>query len=144
MRIINVVVTAISLLVLAGCTATGSNAVRVGSPVSAETAGPAPTQPQTKVAASARLYFVDPNSLQDVELSELFTVNSYGNPARGLRVAPHWVMCMKANARNRMGGYVGLKYYAFVFEGGAIVDVSDVGAAYGCLDSSRRYSSFSV
>jgi hypothetical protein len=60
-------------------------------------ANPAPASVKTAIVKDARDYLVDPYSVRDAEISYM-----QFNKHSGL----HWV-CVKANAKNRMGGYAG-------------------------------------
>lgn len=39
-----------------------------------------------------------------------------------------WIVCFQTNAKNRMGGYVGLKQTAFLFQGEELVSAPDANA----------------
>ena len=60
-------------------------------------AKPAPASVKSAIVSDARDYLVDPYSVRDAEISYM-----QFNKHSGL----HWV-CVKANAKNRMGGYTG-------------------------------------
>ncbi|WP_322883103.1 hypothetical protein U8C37_06680 [Sinorhizobium medicae] len=49
------------------------------------------------IVSAARDYFVDPYSIRDAEISNVVRLNDQGLEA----------VCVKANAKNRMGGYTG-------------------------------------
>jgi hypothetical protein len=49
------------------------------------------------IVSAARDYFVDPYSIRDAEISSVVRLNDQGLEA----------VCVKANAKNRMGGYTG-------------------------------------
>jgi hypothetical protein len=59
--------------------------------------------------------FVDPYSVRDASISQPF-------PIRGGLTGQTtvWYVCIKANAKNRMGGYTGLSETPLVFEGNTI------------------------
>lgn len=79
-----------------------------------EDAGPYPSNYKELLRANIRQSFFDPYSMRDVAVSPpqtghlLFTVG--------------WVVCLQANAKNRMGGYTGLQRTAFLIKNGAIVN----------------------
>ncbi|WP_426232347.1 hypothetical protein [Pararhizobium sp. DWP3-4] len=62
-----------------------------------EQATPVPSSVKAAIVKDARDYLVDPYSVRDAEISYM-----QFNKHSGL----HWV-CVKANAKNRMGGYSG-------------------------------------
>ncbi|MDX8521127.1 hypothetical protein [Mesorhizobium dulcispinae] len=58
---------------------------------------PATTAEKSAIVSAARDYFVDPYSVRDAEISNVVRLNDQGLEA----------VCVKANAKNRMGGYTG-------------------------------------
>ena len=56
--------------------------------------------------------FFDPYSLRDVALSEPVAGQMYGSYG--------WIVCLQANAKNRMGGYIGLSKTAYLIKNNAI------------------------
>lgn len=58
--------------------------------------------------------YYDPYSLRDVSISE---------PRLGRYLFDEgWFVCVEANAKNRLGGYVGLTMTAYVISKGAVSD----------------------
>lgn len=78
-------------LVLAACQSSSERQASIDQAV------PAPASVKAAIVRDARDYLVDPYSIRDAEISYM-----QFNARSGL----HW-LCVKANARNRMGGYVG-------------------------------------
>jgi hypothetical protein len=88
----------VPFLGLAGCTTTGTPAE------------PPPANYRALVVAEARQKFFDPYSIRDATISE--PIPGMGNLS---------TVCVRANAKNRLGGYTGQNVTAFVFSGGRIV-----------------------
>ena len=80
-----------AILVLAGCQSQGELQTAIND------ARPASALVKTAIVKDARDYLVDPYSVRDAEISYV-----QFNKHSGL----HW-LCVKANAKNRMGGYSG-------------------------------------
>lgn len=91
------------------------------------TAAPATTSPPENyrqlALAYARQNFVDPFSVRDASISQPMQVG-YG--LTGSQMV--WVTCIRANAKNRMGGYAGLQETVVAFSGDSL-DVSRSGPA---------------
>ena len=77
--------------------------------VSPESAGPPPdlTKYRLVVRDYLRTSFIDPYSVRDAQIAK---------PKPGLvyiegtiRHEPGWVVCVRANAKNRMGAYIGIR-----------------------------------
>ena len=68
--------------------------------------GPYPQDYKRITASYIQKSFVDPTSLRDVAI---------GNPIKG-RIGDEngWIVCLRANAKNRAGGYEGLKKTALL------------------------------
>lgn len=81
--------------------------------------GPAPTDYKEQIAQFIRANFYDPYSLQDVAI---------GTPVfqHGL-ARSSWAVCFQANAKNRFGGYAGLRLSVYTFRNGQL-DVGDIDA----------------
>lgn len=77
-----------------------------------EDAGPLPTNYRQIIQENLKKYLVDPYSMRDVEISK---------PIPWYAVAKHgWLVCMRANTKNRAGGYTGLTDYSFHIVGGKV------------------------
>lgn len=77
-------------------------------------AGPAPVNYKAIVAAWARTSFVDPYSMRDVTITRPVEVTAEPGMFG-------WLVCLGANAKNRMGGYTGLKYHALLMRSESVV-----------------------
>lgn len=80
--------------------------------------------------------FFDPYSVRDLEISEPFpggtVINHQWESGQG------WVICIKANAKNRFGAYIGRKETVIVWRNGKIIhDIQDNGWMF-CQNA--RYS----
>lgn len=91
-------------LALAGCAAQ----------ISASEAGPPPADYRAAVKQQVITDFFDPHSLQDVAITE-------PTPGR-LAFQKGWIVCMRANGKNRFGAYAGQQWYSYLFQGNTIVD----------------------
>lgn len=79
--------------------------------------GPAPAEYKVTLRAWVAANFFDPHSLRDVSVSKPFPGTMYRQPG--------WVVCLRLNAKNRMGGYIGLNDSAYLFRDGGIVASDD-------------------
>src|ERR1700722_10100337 len=92
------------MLHLAGC-ATDPNR---------ENPGPPPSNYKQIVKSYIQQNFFDPYSLRDVAINA---------PVEGQIWFVHgWLVCLQVNAKNRMGGYIGLNKTAYLIRNGLIVD----------------------
>lgn len=108
--------------VLAGCAATTMK------PASTAEAGPPPVNYRAAVAANVKETFFDPYSVRDATISApLYATSVFDGASFVARKG--WIVCMKANSKNRMGGYVGQQLTVFVFKG-ETVDISLSGRDY--------------
>lgn len=115
-------------LFLAGCNATAGT-----PPPNAEPA-PSPEMIKQAVRAHVRSSFFDPYSVRDAQLSA-----ATWQGALQLGSGEGWTVCLRANAKNRMGGYTGLRDTAMTIRGGKVVSSLD-DAQYFCRDAT--YSPF--
>lgn len=65
-----------------------------------------PTDYRQQIVKQVRTTFFDPYSIRDAEISEPFLNKSV------------IAVCIKANAKNRMGGYIGIRPTAYYFKNG--------------------------
>ena len=102
-------------LALAACNQTTGQVAQVTS------SEPPPAGYREQVTARVKKSFFDPYSIRDAALSQPFVQNAAFD---GITPIPHrgWMVCVRANAKNRMGGYIGLKETGYMFKGGQIVD----------------------
>lgn len=93
----------VAALSLTGCMSTGS----------IEDAGLPPENYRHTVAQHLRVNLFDPHSVQDAAISLPRVHSSLSGPK--------WNVCFRGNAKNRLGGYTGLRETLFVFEQGRII-----------------------
>lgn len=75
--------------------------------------------------------FFDPYSIRDVTISNVIT-----SPTQ-----PEWrAVCVRMNAKNRMGGYTGQTYTSIRMKDG--VAVSSLTDALGCMDGRLKFYPF--
>lgn len=101
----------IAAAVISGCAAQGS----------AEDAniGHAPSSWREMARSHMRSQLFDPYSARDISIS----APTYANPVwDGATMVPHsgWFVCVRANAKNRMGAYTGQQLTGMLFENGKI------------------------
>lgn len=82
-------------------------------PLSAEQANRPPMNYKELVTAAVRESFFDPYSIRDAAITEPVMSTYAGLPA--------WSVCVRANAKNRMGAYTGRKSTAFYIQNGQVV-----------------------
>lgn len=87
----NLILVAVAGIALSGCQTQGELQAAI------DEAKPVPSSVKSSIVSDARDYLVDPYSVRDAEISYM-----QFNKHSGL----HW-LCVKANAKNRMGGYSG-------------------------------------
>ena len=98
----------VTCLGIAGC---------VAPTVTPQNAGPAPENYKAILKAHIEKNYFDPYSLRNVAVSK---------PALGkIGTNPGWLVCLQSNAKNRMGGYVGLKKDAYVIRNGIVIGSED-------------------
>lgn len=89
--------------------------------------GPYPHDYKTTIREHVLRSFFDPYSIRDASISE--PVRSHTGEPNG------WLVCLEANAKNRMGGYTGLSRTAYYLQiGGRLVgsETDDDYANYIC------------
>jgi len=84
--------------------------------------GPYPDDYRAIIKAHIHKTYFDPYSIRDASVSD---------PQQGyIYFQQGWIVCVQDNAKNRLGGYVGLTTTAYLINHGEIVDSQDgVGAA---------------
>jgi hypothetical protein len=82
------------------------------------------------IVSAARDYFVDPYSIRDAEISNVVRLNDQGLEA----------VCVKANAKNRMGGYTGRSATSVRLVNGKPVSTLDNAPA--CVSPQLKYTRF--
>lgn len=118
---------ALSAVFLSACQMTDQGAILSGNQeffdengqMIADT-GPKPLNAEQQISTYLERSLVDPYSVRSFSVEE---------PQRGLNFIagakhePAWYTCFEYNARNRMGGYVGLQRYVAYYRNGQLVDV---------------------
>jgi hypothetical protein len=113
--VIIVAAVAVLTLPLGGCITTDN--------ASATPDNPYPANYKALVKAAKSDLFIDPDSVRDAAISApklaAGPIPSNKNNALSKWVTP-WIVCVKANARNRMGGYTGRTLSAILIYDGQI------------------------
>jgi hypothetical protein len=100
----NLMLIACATALLVGCAAR----------ISESDAGPRPHDYKASLKAYVAQSFYDPYSLRSIGVTELV-------PGRFGVLGSGWIVCLQANAKNRMGGYTGLQRTSYLFQGDNIV-----------------------
>jgi hypothetical protein len=104
-------------LALAGCQTAGEQ----GGPAAQAAAGdPIPVNYRQIVAAHIRANFIDPYSIRDASIAPPVRGSAYVEGTLGMHEAG-WAVCVRANSKNRMGGYTGTKPTMFIIRGQKVV-----------------------
>ena len=94
-------------LTLAGCVTTDPGEISAA-------AGPLPADYKAQIVASARQSYFDPYSIRAAQIG---TPERAGQiPLKGV-----WVVCVRSNAKNRMGAYTGIQDSQYHFNSGRLV-----------------------
>lgn len=75
------------------------------------------------VAGSVQDHFVDPYSIRDAEIAP--PKRAMGPSLNTDGFTTPWVVCVRTNAKNRMGGYTGRQVMAFALSSTAVVNSWD-------------------
>ena len=107
-----------SMFLLAACEVT---------PEQREASGPAPANFRELTLEHLRNSLLDPYTVRDAEIAHPTLKPSWvlGDP-------PGWVVCWRANAKNRMGGYTGITESRVLIRNGRVVSSDDGDAPYYC------------
>lgn len=121
------------MLVLAGCSTAGAPP--------AENTTPPPVSYRAAVADSVRQSYFDPYSIRDADISAPLYARAVFD---GLTPIPRsgWIVCVKANAKNRMGAYIGRELTVFLFKGPAVDFVLSGPEVAGQVQDLCRSASF--
>lgn len=95
-----------------------------------------PSNARAAALGYARQSFFDPYSVRDASISQPFVI-PYGLAGQ----SQAWVVCVRANAKNRLGAYAGLQETLVVFEG-ETVDTSRSGRDVASACRSAQYGPF--
>lgn len=115
----------------------------VGACASNQTASqgqaPPPANYREQVSARVKKTFFDPYSVRDAAISRPFLQSAAFD---GITPIPHsgWMVCVRANAKNRMGAYTGLTETGFMFSGDTIMDADFRG--HFCAGAAASYEPF--
>jgi hypothetical protein len=112
-------------VILAGCQTTGQ-----GSQI--QVAQQLPPNYRQMIVDNIRSTFFDPYSIRDAMISAPIAGTSLLGPVA--------TVCVMANAKNRMGGYIGSKPTSFVFRDGRLTAQDSDYAGMTC--ASARYEPF--
>lgn len=82
-------------------------------------AEPLPANYRRIVADHVRTSFFDPYTVRDAGIAA--PKPGQLSRADAIAVESGWIVCVRANAKNRTGGYTGLKATAYLIRGGAVV-----------------------
>lgn len=92
-------------VILSGCA--------VGGVADPNAVGPYPENYKDLVKAQIRTNFFDPYSMQDVWIAPPYKAR--------MMFRDGWMVCLKANAKNRMGGYTGQQGTGYLINSGVVV-----------------------
>lgn len=120
MRLILAVILSMTAPLLAGCAGGGTGATETPLLDSASL----PPNYRQIIVSKVKETFFDPYSIRDASISQPIA----GRAALG----PVATICVRSNAKNRMGGYTGLKATSYTFRAGALTVVDDQYAALTC------------
>lgn len=117
-----------STLLLAACT---SEQTPLAAPKTLQ-----PENYKQKVIQHVRQNYFDPYTVRDASISKPFAVNRIGH-------GEVWFVCVRSNAKNRMGGYTGIKPTAYWFRNGEIAPTSNESSQYDDFNCAyAQYSPF--
>ena len=92
--------------------------------------GPYPYDYKETIKAHVLRSYFDPYTIRNVSVSE---------PRQGhLLFQQGWIVCLEANAKNRMGGYTGLQRTAYLINRGKVVQTASQAAL--CDDARISYT----
>lgn len=93
---------------------------------------PPPENYRTIVVEAVKTTFFDPYSIKDAQIAAPQWLGS-GNLGEGNA----WAVCVRANAKNRMGAYIGMQDTAFFIRGGKLLSTfTNLGTdSYYCRDA---------
>lgn len=108
----------------------------VSQPPSVAAQEPIPANYREAAREYLRSSLFDPYSVRDASVSEPRRQASW------VMGAPEaWTVCVRMNAKNRAGGYTGIKETVLLYRGGRVAESTDGPAPYYCGDA--RYEPFS-
>ena len=95
-----------------------------------------PSDARAAALGYARQSFFDPYSVRDASISQPFVI-PYGLAGQ----SQAWVVCVRANAKNRFGAYAGVQETLVVFDGDT-VDATRSGRDVASACRSAQYGPF--
>jgi hypothetical protein len=98
-----------------------------GPPAAQAATADLPANYRAVVAARVRETFFDPYSIRDASISAPIAGQSF--------LGPVMTICVRANAKNRMGAYIGAKPTSFVFRGGQLTATDSEYAGMTCASA---------
>jgi hypothetical protein len=104
------VTTIVCYALLGGCTTPRGDLASIG---------PRPENYHAAVRTFVRSNFADPYTIRDAQISRPLPVSMFFD---GITPIPHsgWMVCLRANAKNRMGAYVGQHLTGILFQNGVV------------------------
>ena len=116
-------VTCVTIAMLAGCASLDQPNMSLGT---------FPADYKITIRKEVLRSFVDPYSIRSVSISA---------PIRSSMGEPNgWLVCLEANAKNRMGGYTGLSRTAYYIRSGGEVVGSETGSYGNYICSGKTLS----
>lgn len=109
---------ALLALPLAACQTTDSGGPTAGTDL--------PADYRQQILARAKAEFVDPYSVRDASISTVPIAS--GTPLTGTTA----IICVRANAKNRMGAYTGLQPTSYIFQAGRLTMTDQQYAGLTC------------
>lgn len=100
----------VGLSLIAGCSSSPSGGLSSGN------TSLAPIQYKEKVVYLVRQTFIDPYSVRDAEISKPFYQDKIWD-GDGLMPQSSWVVCVRANGKNKLGAYTGRQNILVLFNG---------------------------
>lgn len=119
-------------LALTGCQTDGGQGTAQGEPP--------PANYRQIAIEGVKSSFFDPYSIRDAEIAP--PKRAAGPSLNEDGFTTPWVVCVRANAKNRMGGYIGKRASAFAINGGKVVNVWTDPKATGFLCDGLAYEPF--
>lgn len=111
-----------TVVAMTGCAGGAATSVSSESDAPPIAASPPPSDYRQKVVARVRRTFFDPYTIRDASISQPLSASGVFD---GVTFVPHsgWMVCVRANAKNRMGAYIGLKETPVLFKEDAVADL---------------------
>ena len=91
-----------------------------------------PADYESVVNAYLHTVLFDPYSIQELKITAPEQVRTPLHLDDGTSAAGGWMSCVSYNAKNRMGGYTGLKHHIIAYDGPSVVWSDDEGMPGPC------------